>query len=354
MLPLLVLLAIMMATEPLTVEEYKAQPLEKDVEHMTGEALVNYINTHQNFYKAEYKPDIEKFVQSRIMKSEYLNDPLAEKLMERRKIVGNDPLPESFHARDKWPKCAGIIGHIRDQSGCGSCWAVADAEVMSDRLCIQSNAKYTVHISDTDLLSCCSNCGWGCGGGFAARGWKYFAASGLCTGGPYGNKNCCKPYAFYPCGEHINQTYYGPCPWGGWDTPSCRKMCQFEYGKEYESDKFYGNKNYYVNGDESDIRREIYSNGPVVTTFQVYEDFSYYKSGVYVQKYGEQKGGHVVKIIGWGVDRTNGTIPYWLVANSWNTDWGEDGFFRIIRGRGECQIETFVIGGDINLNKTPW
>lgn len=27
-------------------------------------------------------------------------------------------------------------------------------------------------------------------------------------------------------------------------------------------------------------------------------------------------------MVGWGVD--NGT-PYWLVANSWNTDWAENG-----------------------------
>jgi len=32
--------------------------------------------------------------------------------------------------------------------------------------------------------------------------------------------------------------------------------------------------------------------------------------------------GHAVKIIGWGVEK--GT-PYWLVANSWNTDWGDNG-----------------------------
>jgi len=28
------------------------------------------------------------------------------------------------------------------------------------------------------------------------------------------------------------------------------------------------------------------------------------------------KGGHAVKIIGWGVEDS---IKYWLVANSWNT-----------------------------------
>lgn len=33
-------------------------------------------------------------------------------------------------------------------------------------------------------------------------------------------------------------------------------------------------------------------------------------------------GGHAVKLLGWGIDQG---VPYWLAANSWNTDWGEAG-----------------------------
>lgn len=83
-------------------------------------------------------------------------------------------------------------------------------------------------------------------------------------------------------------------------------------------------------------------NGPVQTAFTVYADFMSYKSGVYQHKTGEQLGGHAVKMVGWGVD--NG-VPYWLIANSWNTDWAENGFFRIIRGKNECGIEKNVVAG---------
>ncbi|VDM74705.1 unnamed protein product [Strongylus vulgaris] len=57
---------------------------------------------------------------------------------------------------------------------------------------------------------------------------------------------------------------------------------------------------------------------------------------------GKEEGAHAIKIIGWGVEK--GT-PYWIVANSWNTDWGEDGYFRILRGRNECGIEQYVTAG---------
>ncbi|PAV79919.1 hypothetical protein WR25_23894 [Diploscapter pachys] len=47
-------------------------------------------------------------------------------------------------------------------------------------------------------------------------------------------------------------------------------------------------------------------------------------------------GGHAVKLVGWGTE--NGT-PFWRIANSWNADWGENGYFRILRGVDECGIE---------------
>lgn len=44
--------------------------------------------------------------------------------------------------------------------------------------------------------------------------------------------------------------------------------------------------------------------------------------GVYQHVSGSAVGGHAIKILGWGEE--NGT-PYWLCANSWNTDWGDNG-----------------------------
>lgn len=45
--------------------------------------------------------------------------------------------PDTFDARETWPEC-GSIKEIRDQANCGSCWAFAAAESMSDRICIKS------------------------------------------------------------------------------------------------------------------------------------------------------------------------------------------------------------------------
>ena len=53
-------------------------------------------------------------------------------------------------------------------------------------------------------------------------------------------------------------------------------------------------------------------------------------------------GGHAIRILGWGEE--NGT-PYWLVANSWNYDWGDKGTFKILRGSDHCGIESGVVAG---------
>ena len=93
---------------------------------------------------------------------------------------------------------------------------------------------------------------------------------------------------------------------------------------------------------ESHIMEEIQSNGPVEAAFTVYSDFPNYKSGVYEHTHGSALGGHAIRIIGWGVE--DGT-KYWLVANSWNEGWGDQGLFKIKRGVDECGIEGNVVGG---------
>merc|ERR1712088_1071032 len=205
-------------------------------------------------------------------------------------------VPAEFDPRVEWPMCDSI-GMVWDQGGCGSCWAFGAATAMSDRVCIHSPNNDQVLVSPQEILACCNYCGFGCNGGYTSTAWTYWHQSGVVSGGLYGDSETCQPYFTEPCEHHVD----GDRPdCGDESTPKCKHECQDGYPTEFTE-----------------------------VSFTVYEDFLNYKSGVYEHVSGHQLGGHAVRLLGWGEE--NGT-PYWLVANSWNTDWGDMGTFKILRG----------------------
>jgi len=258
----------------------------------------------------------------------------------KRVLLGVEDIPDNFDPRQKWPNCP-TIQEIRDQGGCGSCWAFGAATAMSDRICIHSQGKVHVHVSTENLLSCCWTCGFGCNGGFPGAAWSYWKRQGLVSGGTYHSDQGCQPYQIAPCEHHVNGTR-GPCEEGG-KTPKCHQFCENKkYTVDYKKDKSYGASDYSIKRDVKQIQLELMNNGPVEAAFTVFEDFPNYKTGVYQHVTGKPLGGHAIRILGWGVEA--GT-PYWLVANSWNYDWGDNGTFKILRGSDHCGIESGVVAG---------
>ena len=84
---------------------------------------------------------------------------------------------------------------------------------------------------------------------------------------------------------------------------------------------------------------------------EVYGDFyPEWDGGVYWYKSGEFVFGHVVTIVGFNDSWGNSDEGYWICKNSWGTNWGEDGWFRI--AYGECKIENNVYFFE-NINYPP-
>lgn len=92
------------------------------------------------------------------------------------------------------------------------------------------------------------------------------------------------------------------------------------------------------------LQAEVVKWGPITVAFNIYPDFmdAYDGRSVYIPKPGQHSvGGHAVRLVGWGDD---GPVPYWICANSWGTSWGENGYFKIVRGNTMLALELNHMG----------
>jgi len=259
--------------------------------------------------------------------------------------VPNVDIPAEFDVRTAFPDCAEVSGNIRDQSSCGSCWAFGSTEAFNDRYCIATGNKVKFSVEDTT-----ANCGFlqcfsmGCNGGQPGLAWDWFQSEGVVTGGDYsdiGKGDTCAPYSLAPCAHHVDPVKYPACPSSEYPTPSLNSCTESGYAGDYKSDKIKATDSYSLTGISA-IQADMVQYGSATAAFTVYDDFPTYKSGVYHKTSNNQLGGHAIKLLGWG---TEDGQDYWLVANSWNEDWGDNGTFKIRRGTNECGIEGQVSAG---------
>jgi hypothetical protein len=107
---------------------------------------------------------------------------------------------------------------------------------------------------------------------------------------------------------------------------------------------------YYLEIDVHDARRspeammsELYCKGPYSVNFEIFENFGPFfrrnpRDAVYASQDRTLKvGAHSVALMGYGV---KDGVPYWEMMNSWGPEWGNDGFFRILRGQNFCEVES--------------
>lgn len=201
-----------------------------------------------------------------------------------------------------------FITAIKDQGSCGSCVAFGVCAAMEGTLRVQKNdPTLAIDLSEAHLFYCHGrkqgrNCD---------NGWIPDAALETCKNVGIVDEGC---YA-YTAGD---QDCTGLCT--EWQK-RLHKVAEF---REFTS--------------TSDVKTWVSTKGPLTACFIVYDDFRYYRSGVYRHVSGEQLGGHCVAIVGY-----DDNARCWICKNSWGAGWGENGFFKI--GYGECGIDTWQVCG---------
>uniref|UniRef100_A0A915L839 SMB domain-containing protein n=1 Tax=Romanomermis culicivorax TaxID=13658 RepID=A0A915L839_ROMCU len=276
-------------------------------------------------------------------------------------LIEMDPsLPENFDAREKWPD---YIHPVRNQMNCGSSWAFSTTAVSADRLAIQSKGKVNVVLAPQLLISCNQR------RQKEEQNFplKFAKESAVAMSASVQKTSLTRTVVFFLLVQHqlkkevVSEQCY-PYQSGRTNEPGPCLLPQAQYKEGgtvmcpsgQEDNRVYKmTPPYRISSKEEEIMTEIYINGPVQATFLVHEDFYMYRSGVYQhldlarhKGPGFRKSGyHSVRIIGWGVDRTSDgrQVKYWLCDNSWGEDWGDKGYFKILRGENHCEVESFVL-----------
>ena len=218
-------------------------------------------------------------------------------------IEGSEEIPESFDTRENNKECK--LGVVDQNKKCAGSYATAIASTLAEKLCMESDEKKLTPLSAQELLSC-DTANKGCRGGYVNNALEYTVLRGLAT------EKC--------------------LPFKGTFDAKCSEMCAEPMKVRPES--------FCVLFGDTDIKREIMKNGPVVSSMEVYTDFLSYQKGVYTKGEDVPKfsGFHTIKIVGWGVedgseDEPNKGNKYWIIENSWGEDWGENGYAKISEGQ---------------------
>ncbi|KAG5668594.1 hypothetical protein PVAND_016530 [Polypedilum vanderplanki] len=215
------------------------------------------------------------------------------------------PAPKSWDWRQQ-----GLVTNVEDQGYyCGSCYAFASSCALEGQVA----KKYGIlkSLSKQQIVDCSKPYGnFGCDGGYIDKSFNYtYRNPGLFAEADY-------PYA------GIDQ--------------NCNLTSNF-------SKSFLVNYNF-IQGDEENLKRALYAIGPLsVGMIGSFESFYFYSEGIYDDATCTGKIDHAVCLVGYGTDNTTSPpTDYWIVKNSWSSDWGENGYFRILRGSNMCNISTYV------------
>ena len=182
-----------------------------------------------------------------------------------------------------------FVTPVRDQGGCGSCWAFAStAGLESSALIANHTPGIDLNLSEQVLVSCGGE--GSCGGGPLID--DFFVSTGLPV-------ESCYPYTA--------------------TNGSCSSACANWRSNTYKISGYQ-----YVSANESSLKTALNNYGPLVTTMAVYSDFFSFYSGVYHYVTGGLAGYHGILLVGY-----NDAEQYFICKNSWGTWWGESGFFRI-------------------------
>jgi hypothetical protein len=273
--------------------------------------------------------------------------------------------PNTFSGKDVWKA---YLSPVENQGECGSCWAFATTSCLADRFNIQSLGKLHLRLSAARLLLC--DYGFedvltspqdvykvpeettqrelevqqkfGCRGNSLMNAWGYLYTVGTTTEECVPNSiiaNKSEPEQIPSCVDVVGPAY-DLC--AGYNLNSRSHTEHGVPARFFRCYHFTAIRGVPVDGgSELNLREYIYRYGPITSAMKIYESFYTFDPTTTIYRAGGKfVSGHAVIIDGWG--ETDG-VKWWWVRNSWGPRWGIDGYFKVVRGVNECEIEENAI-----------
>ncbi|CAG9810755.1 unnamed protein product [Chironomus riparius] len=207
----------------------------------------------------------------------------------------------------------GYVSGVKDQGFyCSSCYAFATGCALEGQLA----KKYGIlpDISAQNIIDCSYNSSYGnfgCGGGNLGSSFKYIVRNpGV-----------------------ANETFY---PYAG-----ASQTCGYNPSMYSGTAKGY----FYITGSENYLKSALAAIGPLAVGVRGdLDSFLYYGSGIYDDLMCSAIINHAMCLVGYGTDNTTSPpVDYWILKNSWSTDWGENGYMKLQIGSSLCGINTYVV-----------
>jgi len=273
-------------------------------------------------------------------------------LILNEETSGKTSVPGSFDGRTIWGK---YLSPIMDQGQCGGCYSFAITSTLQDKFALYTNNEVKPFLNPLEAIMCHiagltkhDQLLWAadpsfresqeartkytaCKGGTLYEIARYYYRLGAVEDSCVSNKTI---------QQHLENT--GELPLCSSITGPLHNKCETKSeGDIPDAQRRWPVLNFYVVSKSNDLRTvakymkyDICTKGPIAAGFNMYNDFleEYTGEDVYVPREGQEViGGHAVKIVGWGSTVQDGKLlDYWICANSWGPDWGDDGYYKMV------------------------